>query len=219
MKNIFFLCLIFISSITIQAQWLIPADLIDQVDAAVYSKNQESVLFFASDILVFNSFFQEEQNKPISIHEIPNLPKDWGHIDAAMAMEANNILLFNGHNYCEYDLNTQQVTSQSIWEGLPAEWDGRLDAAVEWDDNNYLFFLGYEYIVYDAETGKYGELDLIVNWEGWPTEWEDGFSSAANIGDGNVYFFRGQEFLAFNLISNEFVGPISMNSGFVEAKK
>lgn len=202
-----------------QSQWLIPDLLVDQVDAAVYSANQESVLFFASDILVFNSFFQEEQNDPIDVKEIPNFPKDWDHIDAAVAMEPTNLLLFNGQKYCEFDLLTLSITSQNEWQGLPQEWEGQLDAVVEWDNDNFLFFLGHEYVVYDATKGEYGEIDLMINWEGWPSEWEDGFSAATNIGDGYIYFFRGNEFLAFDLNLGEFAGPIAMASGFINTSK
>lgn len=219
MKKIILLHIFGLMGILANAQWLIPNELIDQVDASVYSANQESVLFFASDVLVFNSFFQAEQNAPISIHEIPNFPDDWNYVDAAVAMEPTKLLLFKGHEYCEFDITTLSITSLSVWEGLPTEWQGQLDAVVEWDEGNYIFFLGHEYIVYDAVNGEYGELDLIVNWEGWPQEWEDGFSSALNIGDGFVYFFKENEFLAFDLLDSEFVGPISMSSGLVESKK
>ncbi len=194
------------------AQWQLPKEIGNNIDAVAFSSAQESLVFFSGYTYKYVPMMEEDKYPAYPLSAINQFPDTWDYVDGSTLWSDTELLLFKGHEYLTFDVSSNSISGSGVWPGLPEEWNGALDAIVRWEENRIFFFLGEEYVVYNTATQTYEEPDLMLNWEGWPAEWNSGIAGATNINDGNVYFFRDGKYLAFDIANAQFSKVLAVSN-------
>lgn len=195
-----------------QANWTLTKAVSQNLSASVYIPGLESVAFIHGTAIHYHATGNGESFDS-DFTSLSGFPSDWSGITAAAQWDAENIMLFNDHQYVLLQLGGEDLsfTEASLFPGLPEHWGGRLDAVVNWGGENLLFIAADQFVLYDMVNKTFGEVALISEWVGWPGNWEV-LDAVASIGDGFIYFYSQGQYLSYDINAQQFTGnPKAMN--------
>jgi len=177
-----------------------------------FSGNMKAAAFVGSysTVMIFNdqnfAYYPLTSEANMEWYPIPEAK----HISNAVAWDADNVLIFEGASYRNFQISTTSFTSGwQTWQGLPPNWRNQIDASLQWAPGVLMFISGLEFVLFDLQANTISSQGLLTEWPGWPGHWT-AVESAVNVNDGYINFFRQGEVLSYDLNNQSLSQPYAM---------